>query len=83
MDTVGNFTDTQLLQYENASCFVDSMCKFDEFHDGNPITFAVEQYLKTDLGKSGKQLNRDDRMEGDKFTVVGGLDYEHSCYWVL
>lgn len=36
---IGSIPNTQLVQYESASCFVDSGCKYEEFY---------ESYLKID-----------------------------------
>lgn len=36
---IGNVPNTQVLQYESSSCFVDSGCKYEEFY---------ESYLKID-----------------------------------
>ncbi|XP_004490125.1 uncharacterized protein [Cicer arietinum] len=47
-NAMGNGPNTQLLQYESASCFVDSGCKYEEFY---------ESYLKIDGGncKNGEK----------------------------
>ncbi|KAK7274879.1 hypothetical protein RIF29_15980 [Crotalaria pallida] len=47
-NALGNVSNAQLLQYETASCIVDSGCKYEEFY---------ESYLKIDGGnrKSGEK----------------------------
>nr|AFK44796.1 unknown [Lotus japonicus] len=47
-NALGGVSNTQLLQYESASCFVDSGCKYEEYH---------ESYLKIDGGicKNGEK----------------------------
>lgn len=42
---MGNVPNTQLLQYESSSCYVDSGCKYEEFY---------ESYLKID--KNGEKI---------------------------
>ncbi|XP_061369718.1 uncharacterized protein LOC133312520 [Gastrolobium bilobum] len=47
-NALGSVPNSQLLQYESASCFVDSACKYEEFY---------ESYLKIDGGncKNGEK----------------------------
>ncbi|XP_072989823.1 uncharacterized protein [Typha latifolia] len=61
---------TQMAPSENASCFVDAMCKFEEFCDTAPIAFAVEQYLKRDDGKTEKNANNDELNDVDRPTTI-------------
>lgn len=58
--SVGSAIGTQKLQFENASRFVDGMCKFEEFCDDTQITLAVEQYLKRDGGRIEKPSSKDE-----------------------
>lgn len=44
-NAMGNVPNTQLLQYESSSCYVDSGCKYEEFY---------ESYLKID--KNGEKI---------------------------
>ncbi|XP_030485118.2 uncharacterized protein LOC115701452 [Cannabis sativa] len=46
---IGSIPNTQLVQYESASCYVDSGCKYEEFY---------ESYLKID-GATTTQYNND------------------------
>ncbi|WOK94426.1 hypothetical protein Cni_G03128 [Canna indica] len=39
---------TQMFQYENASQFVDAMCKLEEYCSSTPVRLSVGQYLKTE-----------------------------------
>lgn len=72
----GNIAGTQLLQYENASSFLDTVRKFGEFCDGNQIVRAVERYFQGDVGKAGMPLGKDDVKECNNFDVVDILDHE-------
>ncbi|KAK1305583.1 hypothetical protein QJS10_CPA10g02066 [Acorus calamus] len=52
-----------MLQYENASRYVDTMSKFEEFVDGNPVALAVEHLLKVEGVKTDKLLSKEDAKE--------------------
>ncbi|WOK92318.1 hypothetical protein Cni_G01009 [Canna indica] len=54
-----NAIETQTLQYENASHFVDAMRKLDDVCDSTPMTVAVENYLKME-SKMEKISSNDD-----------------------
>ncbi|XP_019705906.1 uncharacterized protein [Elaeis guineensis] len=73
--SVGSAIGTQMLQFENASRFVDGMCKFEEFYDDTQIALAVEQYLKRDEGRTEKPLSKDEipmrKADEAKFTTQG------------
>ncbi|KAM0936713.1 putative protein ENHANCED DISEASE RESISTANCE 2 [Dioscorea sansibarensis] len=45
---VSNSIGAQMLQYENASKFVDAICKFEDFCDKSPRHLAVDQFAKRD-----------------------------------
>ena len=63
---VSNTIGAQMLQYENASRFVDAMCKYEECGDSTPIALVVEEYLKIEEGKTEKVLNQDEDKEVGK-----------------
>lgn len=50
-NAIGHISNAQLLQYESASCFVDSGCKYEGYY---------ESYLKIDGGKTEKYLSTDE-----------------------
>ncbi|XP_039113906.1 LOW QUALITY PROTEIN: uncharacterized protein LOC120249460 [Dioscorea cayenensis subsp. rotundata] len=45
---VSNSIGAQMLQYENASKFVDAICKLEDFCDKSPRHLAVDQFAKRD-----------------------------------
>ncbi|KAK1273653.1 hypothetical protein QJS04_geneDACA007917 [Acorus gramineus] len=59
-NAIGN---TQMLQYENASRYVDAMSKFEEFVDGTPVALAVEHLLKVEGVKADELLSKEDAKE--------------------
>ncbi|KAF8389774.1 hypothetical protein HHK36_024293 [Tetracentron sinense] len=69
-NAIGNISSTQVLQYETASCFVDTGCKYEEFY---------ESYLKIDGGKSEKFVSKDEYKELDGFSLLSTQGYELSC----
>ncbi|KAJ0973788.1 hypothetical protein J5N97_015753 [Dioscorea zingiberensis] len=52
---VSNSIGAQMLQYENASRFVDAMCKLEEFCDASPRHLAVDQFVKRDGTDDSKE----------------------------
>ncbi|KAF9623494.1 hypothetical protein IFM89_003110 [Coptis chinensis] len=67
--TVGNAVENiSGLPYENAACFKDARCKYGEFYESTPTSFAVERYLKIDGGET-ESLGKDENKEGDAFAV--------------
>ncbi|KAJ4973504.1 hypothetical protein NE237_006678 [Protea cynaroides] len=65
-NAVGNISNAQVLQYEAASCYVDTGCKYEGFY---------ESYLKID---GGKTVNKEDYNEADGFAVASTQGYELS-----
>lgn len=65
-DAIGRISNAQLLQYESASCFVDSGCKYEGFY---------ESYLKIDGGKTEKFLGKDEykKVLNDPYGSFKGL----------
>ncbi|XP_026404739.1 uncharacterized protein LOC113299854 isoform X2 [Papaver somniferum] len=75
VNATGNPPTAQVLQYESASsCYVDTRCKYEEFYESTPTSFAVERYLKIDGGKPEK-FCKDEIGEGGPF----GHGYDFSC----
>ncbi|XP_042496143.1 uncharacterized protein LOC122075251 isoform X1 [Macadamia integrifolia] len=62
----GNISNAQVLQYEAASCYVDTGCKYEGFY---------ESYVKVD---GGKTVNKEEYNEADGFAVVSAQGYELS-----
>ncbi|KAI3995459.1 hypothetical protein MKX01_006681 [Papaver californicum] len=74
-NATGNPPVAQVLQYESASsCYVDTRCKYKEFYESTPTSFAVERYLQIDGGKPEK-FCKDEIGEGGPF----GHGYDFSC----
>lgn len=69
-NAIGNLSNTQLLQYESASCFVDSGCKYEGFY---------ESYIKIDEGKTEKFLSKDEYKQSDGFSLLSTQGYDLSC----
>ncbi|CAK9162952.1 unnamed protein product [Ilex paraguariensis] len=69
-DFFPNVSSGQVLQYETSSCFVDSKCKYKEYH---------ERYLKIDSGKTEKIVNKDGFKEPNGFALMSKQGYELSC----
>ncbi|KAK9271539.1 hypothetical protein L1049_001899 [Liquidambar formosana] len=69
-NAVGNTASSQVLQYETSSCFVDSRCKYEEYHGS---------YLKIDGGKTEKFLSKDEFKESNGFALISTQGYELSC----
>ncbi|XP_042500236.1 uncharacterized protein LOC122078348 [Macadamia integrifolia] len=65
-NVVGNISNSQVLQYESASCYVDTGCKYEGFY---------ESYLKID---GGKAVNKEEYNEADGFPVASAQGYELS-----
>lgn len=63
---VSSATGADMLQYENASRFVDAMCKYEESGDSTPIALVVEEYFKREEGKTAEVLNQDGDKEAHK-----------------
>ncbi|XP_077223869.1 DUF1336 family protein (DUF1336) [Tasmannia lanceolata] len=78
-NAIGNISSAQMLQYESASCFMDTMCKFEEFYDSTPVSFSVEHVLKIDGGKTEKFVGKDEFKEADRFAILSAQGYEFSC----
>ncbi|PIA62892.1 hypothetical protein AQUCO_00200719v1 [Aquilegia coerulea] len=68
----------QMLQYENASCFKEARCKYGEFYESTPTSFAIERYLTID-GGTVENFCKDECKEGDGFTVLSSRGYDLSC----
>ncbi|KAF8369421.1 hypothetical protein HHK36_032566 [Tetracentron sinense] len=68
-NAIGNIPSTQVLQYETASCFVDTMCKYEGFY---------ESYLKIDGGKTEKFMSKDEYKESEGFSCLSTQGYELS-----
>ncbi|KAJ6805467.1 uncharacterized protein M6B38_180630 [Iris pallida] len=68
--TVSNTIGVQMLQCENASCFVDAMCNFEEIGDSMPIALAVGQFLRKDDGKLENLLHKRECREADIFSTI-------------
>ncbi|XP_072987768.1 uncharacterized protein [Typha latifolia] len=60
---------SQMLQYEDDSVIVVDMHKFEELPDNSPVTLAVEEYLKRDVGKSWKILSEDELQESNRMKI--------------
>lgn len=56
---------SQIVPYDSADPI-----KFDELCDGNKISLAVENYVKNDLGKTGKLLNKGELVEGGQVVIT-------------
>ncbi|KAG5051469.1 hypothetical protein JHK87_003667 [Glycine soja] len=77
-NAMGSVPNTQLLQYESASCIVDSVHKYEEFY---------ESYLKIDGGncKSGERTQESSSKQSTvimlsvKRTSIDGHDKTESC----
>ncbi|XP_043687096.1 uncharacterized protein LOC122638277 [Telopea speciosissima] len=65
-NAVGNISNTQVLQYGSASCYVDTGSKYEGFY---------ESYLKID---GGKTVNKEEYNEADGFKVESAQGYELS-----
>jgi len=77
-NSLGSAPNTQLLQYESASCILDSGRKYEEFY---------ESYLKVDGGnyKSGEKTQENSTKQSTvimlsvKRTSIDGHDKTESC----
>ncbi|XP_027362355.1 uncharacterized protein LOC113869972 [Abrus precatorius] len=77
-NALGSVPNTQLLQYESASCFVDSGCKYEEYY---------ESYLKIDGGncRNGEKTQENNSKQSTvimlsvKRTSIDGNDKTPSC----
>ncbi|XP_020257590.1 uncharacterized protein LOC109834090 isoform X2 [Asparagus officinalis] len=64
LPAVNNAIGAQVLQYENASRFVDAMCRYEECGDSTPIALVVEEIFKREEGKT-EVLSQDDDKDTD------------------
>ncbi|KAF6152167.1 hypothetical protein GIB67_028081 [Kingdonia uniflora] len=71
-NAAGSTSSPQVLQYGSASCFVDNRCKYEEFYESTPTSFAVERYLTIDGGKTDK-FGKDDYKEDTEFSILNDL----------
>ncbi|KAJ7974365.1 Protein ENHANCED DISEASE RESISTANCE 2-like [Quillaja saponaria] len=60
-NAIGNISSGQVLQFERSACFVDSNCKYEEYH---------ESYLKIDGGKTEIFMGKDEFMEPNRFALT-------------
>lgn len=66
---IGNLSNSQMLQYESSSCFLDGKGKYEEYH---------ESYLKIDGGKPEKFFSKDDFKESNRFSRFNTQGYDLS-----
>ncbi|CAL8161249.1 unnamed protein product [Prunus armeniaca] len=65
---VGNISRGQVLQHERSARFVDNECKYEEY----------QSYMKIDGGKSDKIIDKDERRESNRFSLINTQGYELS-----
>lgn len=81
-NALASVPNTQLLQYESASCIVDSGCKYEEFY---------ESYLKIDggNGKSGEKTQESSSKQSTvimlsvKRKSIDGKDKTELCKYII
>ncbi|XP_030954354.1 uncharacterized protein LOC115976925 [Quercus lobata] len=77
---IGNISSGQVLQYERSACLMDSLCKYEEYHErylkidgGKSEKFSTQGYELSRLGKADEVCSKREKMIDHSYGSFKGL----------